>query len=148
MLTWTASSPQVVPWTGTHWHQKSTAFSRKGADAAIRKGLVVKSCSSLVHCHCLCRPHKRSPGEVSDLAQYFQKTRTFMRGLPIRGLEALCRRLTLVNVSPHCMLFRQGQPGDSMFMLIKGAAHIYQRYGSSIFAKGALLCLRHMQGQP
>lgn len=77
-----------------------------------------------------CRPHKRSLRDVRDLARHFQNTRCFMYGLPINGLEALCRRLSFVHVSPGCMLLRQGQPGDSMFMVISGTAHILQRYGS------------------
>lgn len=76
------------------------------------------------------RPHKRSLRDVRDLAQHFQSTPCFMYGLPIHGLEALCRRLSFVHVSPGCMLLRQGQPGDSMFMVIHGTAHMLQRYGS------------------
>eukprot|EP00892_Ulva_mutabilis_P012096 jgi/Ulvmu1/9259/UM050_0008.1 len=84
-----------------------------------------------VHAALIKRPHKRSPGEVYDLAQHFQRTRTFMYGLPTRGLEALCRRLTYEHILPACMLLQQGQTGDCMFMLISGTAHILQRYGST-----------------
>lgn len=53
-----------------------------------------------------------------------------MLGLPVNGLEALCRRLSFVHVLPGSVLLRQGQQGDSMFMLVSGSAQIYQRYGA------------------
>lgn len=43
-------------------------------------------------------------------------------------------------VQPGCMLVRQGQPGDSMFMLISGEATILQRYGSAAADRGTVPC--------
>jgi CRP-like cAMP-binding protein len=60
-----------------------------------------------------------------------------MQGMHLAGIEALCRRMYFLHVPEGGMVLRQGDVGDSMYMVYKGACHIYSRYGSTLPQAGA-----------
>ena len=84
-----------------------------------------------------CRPHKRSPADVKELAHHFSEFPCFMRGMHLAGIEALCRRMVFLQVPAMGIVLRQGDVGDSMFMVYKGVCQIYSRYGSNKCQAGA-----------
>lgn len=84
-----------------------------------------------------CRPHKRSPADVKELAQHLSEFPCFMRGMHLAGIEALCRRMDFLQVPAMGVVLRQGDVGDSMFMVYKGTCQIYSCYGSTVSQAGA-----------
>jgi hypothetical protein len=59
-----------------------------------------------------------------------------MRGLHLAGIEAICRRMTFLELPPLGILFQQGDAGDSMYMVLLGSCEIYKHYACSTSQTG------------
>lgn len=74
------------------------------------------------------RTAARTAGEVQQLAALTRNVR-FFRGITDKVHRALCRCIRMAKLAKNELLFRQGDEGDTFYIVVKGAVALYESIG-------------------